>query len=348
MTHVVDNATEGALGSPAHAPSAGMVSVWRRSPLLVGFRLLLAAMLAAVLLLLEIYAPHFFRANNLLNVLLQASVLGVLAIGMTFVMVSGGIDLSMPATMAFGAVLGGLVMHGQPDRIALGTLVMLGVPLAIGTFNGIAVAYMRMLPFVVTLATMTVVGGATVWITNSRTVEGFPDGFLDTLSSRPGGLPVAVLALVVLVAAASVVARRTRYGQWVMALGISERAARVARVPAKAVLFSTYLLAGLMAGLAAVLLTGRLGSASANMGADVIVLDIVSSCVVGGVSIYGGIGHPLGSVGGAVFITLISNVLNALGVSFYVTLIVKGVVIILFIAVDNLTRAAARSARMGA
>jgi ribose transport system permease protein len=260
-------------------------------------------------------------------------------------MVSGGIDLSLPAAMAFGAVLGGLVMDGQPGLMPIGLLIMISVPVAIGAFNGFAIAYLRMLPFVVTLATMTVVGGATVWITNSRTIEGFPEIFIDTLNYRPAGIPIAVLVLAVLALVASIFASRTRYGRWVYALGISEKAARVARVPAKFVLLSTYVIAGLLGGVAAVLLTGRLGSASANMGADVIVLDIVSSCVVGGVSIYGGKGHPLGAVAGAIFITLISNILNALGVSFYVTLIVKGIVIILFIALDNAVRAAANAAR---
>ena len=311
--------------------------------LLVRFLPVLA--LAVVLLVLLVYAPHFYRLNNLVNILLQAAVLGVLAIGMTFVMISGGIDLSLPSALAFGAVLGGLMMDGQSGRVPLGLLIMVCVPVAIGIFNGFAIAYLRMLPFVVTLATMTVVGGATVWITNSRTVEGFPEVFIDTLNYRPVGVPISVLVLAVLVVIASIFASRTRYGRWVYALGISQKAARVARVPAKIVLLSTYVIAGLLGGVAAILLTGRLGSASANMGADVIVLDIVSSCVVGGVSIYGGKGHPLGAVAGAIFITLISNILNALGVSFYVTLIVKGIVIILFIALDNTVRAAASAAR---
>ncbi|EJJ31519.1 permease component of ribose/xylose/arabinose/galactoside ABC-type transporter [Rhizobium sp. CF142] len=334
-----------------HAASAGPGAVdsatirRKRSFTILSARLLPILALVVVLCILWTYAPHFYRLNNLVNILLQAAVLGVLAIGMTFVMVSGGIDLSLPSAMAFGAVLGGLVMDGKPGLVPLGLLIMMSVPVAIGAFNGFAIAYLRMLPFVVTLATMTVVGGATVWITNSRTVEGFPEVFIDTLNHRPAGIPIAVLALAVLASLASVFTSRTRYGRWVYALGISEKAARVARVPAKPVLLSTYVIAGLLGGVAAILLTGRLGSASANMGADVIVLDIVSSCVVGGVSIYGGKGHPLGAVGGAIFITLISNILNALGVSFYVTLIAKGIVIILFIALDNIVRAATNAAR---
>ena len=138
-----------------------------------------------VLVYLYFHAPSFYRINNLLNILVQTSSLGLLAIGMTFVLVTGGIDLSMPANMAFGAVLGGLVMRASIDQaVWWGTLVMLAVPAAIGFLNGYAVAYLRMVPFVVTLATMTVVGGTTVWLTNSRSVTGFPKLFFEGISMK--------------------------------------------------------------------------------------------------------------------------------------------------------------------
>jgi ribose transport system permease protein len=303
--------------------------------------------LLLVMLVLYLYAPHFYRLNNLINILVQTSALGLLATGMTFVMVSGGIDLSMPSAMAFGAVLGGIVMGGRSDMVLLGVLVMIVVPVAIGALNGFAVAYMRMLPFVVTLASMTIVGGVTVWITNSQTVEGFPGGFLDALTVRVVGIPVAVFVLLAFASIAGVLAGRSVYGRWVYAIGINAKAAQVTGIPERAVLFSTYVIAGLMAGVTGIVLVGRLGSASANMGADVVILDIVSSCVVGGISIYGGVGGPIGAVAGAIFITLISNTLNALGISFYITLIIKGAVIITFILLDNVARTARDMARKG-
>jgi ribose transport system permease protein len=292
-----------------------------------------AAITLAILAALGFLAPSFFRLNNITNILLQASTLGVLAIGMTCVMIGGGIDLSMPANVALSAVLGALVMQvgGGPW---LGALVMLVAAVAIGAVNGVAVAYLGMIPFVVTLASMTVALGACVWLTSSVGIA-VPDAFADVLTARPLGIPVPVLALAAVVTAATVVLSSTVPGRWVYAVGINARAARVARVPVARVLAGTYVASGLTVGLTAILLTARLGSASANMGSDGVVLDIVSSCVVGGVSIYGGAGKAIGAVLGAIFITVLSNSMNLIGVSFYFNLMIKGLVIIAFIAMET-------------
>lgn len=291
----------------------------------------------AILVFLYYHASHFFSSRNIVNILVQMSSLGLLAIGMTFVMVGGGIDLSMPATMAFGAVLGAFLMRAGYNP-ALANVVTLLAAGAIGLLNGTAVAAFRMTPFVVTLASMTAVGGATVWMTNSVSVSNFPDAFFNFYLARPFGVPAMVIILAAVTTIASVVMSSTIFGRWLYAAGINERAARVARIPTQRVLFLTYLVSSLLAGLTGVLLTARLGSASANMGNDGVVLDIVSACVVGGVSIYGGAGAPLGAVFGAFFITLISNSLNQLGVSYFMNLVVKGIVIIAFIYLDKLAR----------
>lgn len=290
---------------------------------------------AAVLLTMDLLAPNFFRPQNLLNVLVQTSSLGVMAIGMTFVMLGGGIDLSIPATMACAAVLGAFAMPAA--GVAAGMLAMLAVGAAIGLFNGVAVALLGMTPFVVTLATMTVVGGATVWLTNSQSLSDFPDAFFDLMLARPGGVPLSVILLLLATALASVAVSGTRFGRSLYAVGLNPKAARVVRVNVRGVLLTSYMVSGLLAGLTAAMLTARLGSASANLGNDGVVLDIVSACVVGGVSIYGGSGRPVGAVLGALFVTLISNSLNQLGVSFFMNLVVKGVAIIGFICLDRLT-----------
>ena len=303
-----------------------------RRALIVAVPVLLGA---AVLVVMHLLAPHFFRPQNLLNVLVQTSSLGVMAIGMTFVMLGGGIDLSIPATMALAAVLGAFAMPAA--GVAAGLAVMLAVGGAIGLFNGVAVALFGMTPFVVTLATMTVVGGATVWMTNSQSLSDFPDAFFGLLLARPGGVPISVILMLLATALASVAVSRTGFGLSLYAVGLNPRAARVVRVNVRAVLLATYVISGLLAGLTAAMLTARLGSASANLGNDGVVLDIVSACVVGGVSIYGGSGRPLGAVLGALLVTLISNSLNQLGVSFFMNLVVKGIAIIAFIYLDRLT-----------
>ncbi len=293
----------------------------------------------ALLAVMQWQAPNFFRPNNLINILVQTSSLGVMAIGMCVVMIGGGIDLSIPANMAFSAVIGALAMRwGMPVGIA----VMLLTGAGIGLFNGLAVAIFGMTPFVVTLATMTVVGGATVWITNSQSISDFPEIFFDIMLARPGGIPVSVIILLVVAVIASLVMSSTVFGRWLYAVGLNPKAARVARVPLERVLLLTYVISGLLAGLAAAMLTARLGSASANLGNDGVVLDIVSACVVGGISIYGGSGRPIGAVLGALFIILIGNSLNQLGVSYFMNLVVKGVAIVAFICLDRLTAGRAR------
>jgi ribose/xylose/arabinose/galactoside ABC-type transport system permease subunit len=299
-------------------------------------RLVPVVLVVALLALMWVEAPNFFRVRNLTNILVQSSMLGVMAIGMTVVMVGGGIDLSLPATMAFSAVVGAL-LAAQGVPLPLAGLAMLATGGLIGAFNGFAVAVLGMIPFVVTLAMMIVMGGAAIWATNAVSVP-LPEPWIDAVLVRVLGLPLPAWIMLGLTALATTAMRRTVPGQWLYAVGTNPAAARIAGVPTRAVLFGTYVTAGLCAGITAILLSARLGAASAPMGNDAVVLDVVSAVVVGGVSIYGGLGSPLGAVLGTVLITVIGNALNMLGVSFYVTLIIKGAAILAFVALDGALR----------
>jgi ribose transport system permease protein len=259
--------------------------------------------------------------------------LSILALGMTVVMVGGGIDLSLPANMALSAILGSMAMIAA-DSVLLGCLVMLACGAAIGAFNGFAVARLRMIPFVVTLAMMTMAGGFSVWITGSVSISAQPERFFDVFLSRPFGVPMAILIAVAALVAVQSVIGLTRFGWQVYAVGTNAAAARISRVPVERVLFLTYVISGLMAGLAAIVVTARLGSASANVGNDSVILDVVTACVIGGVSIYGGVGRPVGAVLGALVVLILGNVFNLLGVSFFVALMVKGAIIIALVALD--------------
>ncbi|GLS19655.1 sugar transporter permease [Labrys miyagiensis] len=299
---------------------------------------MLCVLLGAIAVVLVLFAPNFFKIQNGINIIVQASTLGILAIGMAFVMIGGGIDLSMPANMALAAVLGAMYMAAGFNPL-VGTLVMIVSGIAIGLLNGFAVAYLRMIPFVVTLAMLTVVTGVTIWVTNSVSVAVNSDAFYSVFLASLYRIPVSVAVLIVCGTIATAIMSATVYGRWLYAVGINREAARVARVPIQVVMGASYAFAGLMAGLTAVLLTARLGSASAAMGSDGVVLDTISACVVGGISIYGGVGRPLGAIIGAILITLISNALNMLGVSYYFSLMIKGAVIVLFIFADNYAKA---------
>jgi ribose/xylose/arabinose/galactoside ABC-type transport system permease subunit len=292
-------------------------------------------LLVGMLVLIDIYAPRFFRYQNLVNILLQVSLLGLMSMGMAVVMIAGGIDLSLPANMAIGAVLGAIYMKSGGNWI-VSCFIMVAVGIVVGLINGIAVSRLKMIPFVVTLAMMTVLSGSAVWLTNSLSISQISNSFLSVFDAAPiFGIPMTIWVAAAVTVAATVLMRSTVFGRWVYAVGLNSRAARVAGVPVERVVLISYVISGLMAGLTSILLTARLGSASANMGNDGVVLDIVSACVVGGVSIYGGSGRVPAAVFGAFVITVLSNAMNLIGVSYYLSLIIKGAVIIAFIAIEG-------------
>jgi len=282
---------------------------------------------------------HFFTTNNLINILLQSSALGFMAIGMTAVLITGGIDLSIPAVMALSGILGSMYMRSGGDPV-VASLIMIAIGMVGGALNGLAVAYLKMIPFVVTLSTQAIAMGACVMITNSVSVLGLSQSFIDVVMSRLAGIPTPIVALAVVATIVAVLSQKSLFGRWLYAVGMNAETARVSGVPKKKVLFGTYVFAGLFAGLAAIIITARLSSAAPTMGQEGVVLNVVGSAVVGGVSIYGGSGSFAGAVLGAVIITMISNIMNMAHLSYYATLIVKGLVIVAVVAIDSRSKRA--------
>ena len=290
-----------------------------------------------IAVVLAFSVPYFFTLRNIVNLLTQSSSLGLMSIGMAVVLFVGGIDLSMPAVMAFSGILGAMFMRGGGNPV-IAALIMVAVGTAAGCVNGFAVAYLKMIPFIVTLSMQAIATGASIWVTNAVSVTGVPDSFVDTILARVWVIPVPVIALVVLAAFSEFLLRKSLFGRWLYSVGTSIRTARVSGIDTNRVLFGSYAFSGLMAGIVAIIVTARLGSAAVTMGSDNLVLDIVSGAVIGGVSIYGGSGSALGAVVGALFMTLIGNSMNFLHVPFYLTLIIKGCVIIAFVAVDSVRK----------
>jgi len=197
------------------------------------------------------------------------------------------------------------------------------------------VAYLKMIPFVVTLAMQFIAIGAATWLTESVSIANLPMSFVDVVQYRLFKVPVHVMIVIVLTIIFYVVMKHSFFGRWLYAVGTNSRAARVSGISSNLVFFGTYVFAGFTAGLAAVITAGRLMSASALMAGDNVVLDVISSAVIGGVSIFGGIGSPLGAALGALLITLISNSMNMMRISYYLTLMIKGVFIIAFIWLNS-------------
>ena len=293
---------------------------------------------------LALTVENFATIQNVTNVLNQSAVLGLLAIGMTYVLVGAGIDLSMPANMAFTAIVGTMFMNSGGSAV-VALVLMLIVSGGIGLVNGIAAGWLQMVPFVVTLAMMTVVFGASVWLTKSVSVTGVDVVLVDLFATKIGPFQVSVIGLVLVTVIASVITGKSSFGRRLYATGMNPRAAKAAGINTNNIIMTTYIVSGITAGLAAIFLISRFGSASANMGADQIVLDVVSAAVVGGVSIYGGVGKPYAAVLGAVFITAISNATNLMGIDYSITLVIKGSIIIFFVALDTARR---RSMKSGA
>ena len=293
--------------------------------------------LMIIALILGLFTKNFLTVRNAINVLEQASVLALLAMGITAVLVSGGIDLSLPANLSLGAVVGAIYMRGG-GSLFVSALIMVAVCTLIGMINGYAVSFLKMIPFVVTLAMQFVAVGAATALTGSISISDLPMTFIDAVQFRLFGIPVYSLIVIVLTVIFHLVMTRSYFGRWLYAVGTNPKAARVSGVPSNSVIFGAYVFAGFTAGLAAVISVGRLMSASALMAGDNLVLDVIASAVVGGVSIFGGIGNPLGAAFGALLITLISNSMNMMRVSYYLTLVIKGLVIIIFVYLNSLRR----------
>ena len=290
--------------------------------------------------------PNFADLRNVMNIFGQLGFLGFLCIGMTYVMVAGGIDLSSYTVVSASAVVGATAMVATGNTV-LGCALMLLVGLAFGAANGIAVAYLRMIPFIVTLSTMVLAEGFAIWFTQAQSVYGLPDAFIDTfsvrvfpitlgVSPRPVGIPIAGIIILVVAVFLGFVLSRTIYGRRVYLTGANDETARISGIKVRRIEFSTYVIAGAMAGITAIILTADLGTATTAMVRDVRLMDIIAATVIGGASLKGGKGSIVGTMFGLLFLTMLSNAFNLLGVSPFIAMVIKGTVLVAVIGLDVL------------
>jgi ribose/xylose/arabinose/galactoside ABC-type transport system permease subunit len=289
--------------------------------------------------------PGLASPQNLGNIFSSMLPLLVVAVGQTFVLVSGGIDLSVTATIALASTAGALVMTadggllaGSPWAIPAGVAVMLAAGAALGLLNGAAITALRMPPFIVTLATMMFFGGFAIWLTQSQNIYNLPAGFNAVGRHTWSALLVAGAVAV----AAHFVLGRSTLGRWLYAVGLNAKTALVSGVPVRGTLISAYVICGLCAAAASVLYTARLETGSPVMGQRIL-LDVIGAAVIGGVSLFGGKGKVIWTVFGVLFMTLIDNSLNLLGLSNFAVLTAKGVVILMAALLDAARNAYARA-----
>jgi ribose transport system permease protein len=290
--------------------------------------------LIVVSILMGLASDNFFSVNNIMNVLRQVSVVGILAVGMTFVILTGGIDLSVGAVMALvGTLSAGLMVNtGLPASIALPAGLFIG--LGIGIFNGALVAWGKMPAIIVTLATMGMARGLGLIYSGGYPVSGIPSWISGFGVGRIGVVPVPVVIMVVIYAIAWVLLQRTAFGRHVYALGGNELAARLSGVKTQRVKLAVYGISGVTAALAALILTGRLMSGQPNAGVG-FELDAIAAVVLGGTAIAGGRGLILGTLIGAVLLGILNNGLNLMGINPYLQDVIKGFIILLAIYIGR-------------
>lgn len=284
-----------------------------------------------------VLSPSFFTVANLLNVLRQTSINGVIAAGMTFVILTGGIDLSVGSILGFsGAVAASCLASGQSMLVTIVLTLVIGS--GVGLINGIIISKGKLQPFIVTLATMTILRGATLVFTDGKPIS-LGSGSSAIAFSKIGGgtifgIPTPVVIMIFAFAICYYILTQTKMGRYTYALGGNEEATRLSGLNADRIKMFVYTISGLLASVAAIIITSRLFSAQPNAG-DGYELDAIAAVVLGGTKLAGGKGKITGTIIGALIIGVLSNALNLLNVSSYFQMIAKGVVILIAVLLDR-------------
>lgn len=300
--------------------------IWSNKPLI---GLIIFAVIVSVL------NPRFLTHANILNVLRQTSINSIIAIGMTLVILTGGIDLSVGSILAFcGAVMASLLNAGHNPILAL--IVTLALGLVFGFFNGFLVSKMKLQAFIVTLVTMTFLRGATLVFTEGKPITVDDGGLL--FENIGGGylfdIPIPIYIMIALFVARHYLLMHTKFGRYTYAIGGNEEATKLSGINVDKVKMWVYGLCGMLSALAGVILTSRLYSAQPTAGSGY-ELDAIAAVVLGGTSLAGGVGRVTGTALGALIIGVLGNALNLLNVSSYYQMMIKAIVILIAVLIDR-------------
>ena len=316
---------------PAGQRNTGAARVTRalnELTILVGF--------VAISLYLAITTPTFLTTANLLSILLASSLIGIVAVGETFVIVTGGIDLSVGSVVAFTGVMAGLALKAHvPVPLAVATGIGFGA--LSGGFIAFAVTTLAMSPFIVSLAVLAMARGLAFIVTGGNTVFSFPDAFDNLGGGNLGPFPVAALISLAVFLVGGLVLARTVFGAEVYAVGGNREAARLAGIPVGRTLSVVYVISGALAGLGGVVLAGRLDSAQ-PIAATGLELNAIAAVVIGGASLFGGKGSVLGTLLGVLIIGLINNGLTLKNVQPFWVQFIQGAVIFGAVLIDSLNQ----------
>lgn len=289
--------------------------------------------LVALVIVFTILSPRFFNYYNLTNILRQTSLNAIIAVGMTYVILTGGIDLSVGSILALSsAITCGLLKSNVPLIISI--IFGLSVGTVLGLFNGFVTIRWNIPPFIATFAMMTIARGLTLVYTNGQPITGLNEAFSFIGNGYIGPIPVPIIITILIFIIAYYFLKNNRIGRYVYATGGNMQAAKLAGIDTDKIILFVYSLSGLLASISGLILTSRLNSASPTAG-DGYELDAIAAVVLGGTSLAGGEGSLIGTLIGAIIIGVLNNGLDLLNVSPFYQSIAKGVVILLAIAIDR-------------
>jgi len=288
---------------------------------------------AAIIVTLGVLAPKFFTIANALNIAVQSAPVGLVAVGMTFVLITAGVDLAVGAVMFVGAAVAAkMIAAGQPIPLALSA--MLGCGLTLGAVNAFFITRVRLAPFIVTLSLLFIGRGFALWLTQTRAMN-LPEFFLQLGAVRWLGVPVPLLVLALVVALAHLVLTRTPFGRQLYAVGNHPENARRAGLPVRRLIFSVYLISGLCAALGGILALTQLGAVSPKFGENY-EFKAIAAVVLGGTSLFGGRGAVWpGTLLGVLIIQMVESGLVMLNADPYLYPLVTAAVIFLAVLLDT-------------
>jgi ribose transport system permease protein len=299
--------------------------------------------LIAALVVFTLASPQFLTAQNIVNVARQSVYLVLVSLGQMIVLLTGGFDLAVGTTIALTSVISAMIMLSAmtivPDSVGLiiaaGCLGAMAVAVLVGLTNGTGVAVFGVSPFIMTLGVQSAGAGVALFLTGGVPVTGFPHAFGDTFGfGRIFGVPVTVAIAVVAIAVIAIFLYGTRFGRHLYAVGGNVKAAKLSGINTTATLLIAYAASALLASIDGLLLTARVESGEANLGGT-IALQSIAACVIGGVSLRGGIGRVEGVVLGAFFIVLIQNGMDLMQIGSYMQMVLLGVLLIVAVIVDQ-------------
>lgn len=282
---------------------------------------------------MSIFAPNFFTGNNMVNILRQVSISGICAVGMTFVMLTGGIDLSVGAILGVSGVLTAMMMlKGIPSFLA--SIIALALGVVIGGITGAIIHYIEIPPMIATLGTMTSLRGVAYLITGGTPVFGFDESYSKIGQGHVGVIPIPVIILAIVYVIGIFVLSRTKFSRYVYGIGGNQEVARLSGIKVARVKIAVYAISGFCSALAGLVMLGRVNSGQPRAG-ESYEMDVITAVVLGGVSLNGGVGNLSHVIFGVLIIGVLTNGMTMMAVDDYWQRVVKGLILLLAVSFDH-------------